>query len=109
MNPALMAAVIAATSKVSPSAPPVPALEWVTPPPDTATTGTDYTASWSGGVSPYHAEIRSATDLLNDQDGATTSITMNVDGTNQPVGDYTWTVTDAKGATLTATTTVEAP
>lgn len=82
-------------------------LAWDVPPPATATTNTDHVASWKGGVPPYEATIKGPVDLNNETVAVPPlNIDMNVDGTNQPVGKYTWKVTDAAGTSITADTTV---
>lgn len=81
-------------------------LRWVAPPPTTGALNTDIIATWGGGSPPYHAIIFSGTVEENNQTGPATSITANIDGTNEPAGKWTWTVTDADGATITADTDV---
>lgn len=91
----------------NPPTPPTPdTLAWVDAPPATGTINTNYTASWKGGVHPYYAEIKSSSIILNEQTGSYPQIVMNVDGTNQPAGVYTWTVRDAAGTEITGTTTI---
>lgn len=92
--------------EADPQPPEVATIEWVSAPPTTGTTNTDYTATWKGGLPPYRAVIEGATVLLNDQVSYDGTMTLNVNGTNQPAGDYTWTITDAHGNELTEVTTI---
>lgn len=81
-------------------------ISWVDTPPATGSANTDYTASWQGGFPPYYAEIKNNSVLLNAQTGPYTQMVLNVDGTNQPLGAYEWTVRDAKGTEITGSTII---
>lgn len=101
----------AATATVTAVA--IPALEWDTAPPATATALTNVTATWKGGKAPYHAVIaqKGGGAEINNQNGNDKSVVANVDGTNAPIATYTWTITDSSNLvkTLTGETIFQAP
>jgi hypothetical protein len=92
--------------EANPQPPTIATIEWVDAPPATGSTNTNYTISWAGGLPPYLAVINGPGILLNEQLGHGASFVLSVDGTNQPVGDYVTTITDAHGNKLEATTTI---
>lgn len=65
------------------------------------------TFGWAGGKAPYQAKITGPNNIqINDESTTDQLITLKIDGTNQPFGDYIVEVEDADGNKLTATTTV---
>ena len=80
-------------------------LLWDVKPPTQGVTGKAYPGSWKGGKPPYHATITNGNILLNTTD-TDTSMTLNVDGTNQPIGTWHWSVKDAAGTEITAMTVI---
>ncbi|WKV24469.1 immunoglobulin domain-containing protein [Enterobacter phage ST22] len=84
-------------------------LAWVSGPQPQTVLGVNVprTFEWAGGKAPYVAKITGPNNLLlNDENTTDKLITLKIDGTNQPFGDYTVEVEDADGSKLTATTTV---
>ena len=93
--------------EADPSTPTIAPIIWLTEPPATGAINTEYTATWSGGLPPYHMTITGPGNvLLNDQVSHDGSGVLQVDGTNQPVGAYVWSINDAHGNKLTKTTTI---
>lgn len=84
-------------------------LAWVTGPQAQTILGVNVprTFEWAGGKAPYQAKITGPNNIqINDESTNDQLITLKIDGTNQPFGDYTVEVEDADGNKLTATTTV---
>lgn len=84
-------------------------LAWVTGPQAQTILGVNVprTFEWAGGKAPYQAKITGPNNIqINDESTNDQLITLRIDGTNQPFGDYTVEVEDADGNKLTATTTV---
>lgn len=105
----VLSALVASTSGRDTPAAPVATLEWNVAPPTTAAVEANVTASWKGGAYPYtctiiQGVIEENRMILNEGDPL--RMTMNIDGTNQPAGDWVWTIESADGQTLTATVMV---
>lgn len=84
------------------------ALKWTKQPDNDAIVGEDVVGEWTGGKPPYNGEITGPNNvLLNIQDGNATSLTLNVDGTNQPIGRYAWAVRDKNNREINGSTTVK--
>ena len=66
--------------------------------------GQTVTVNWTGGKAPYHVTAKIGATTYVDSTGNSKSASLSLGG--KPQGDLIWTVTDAKGNTLSATTAV---